>query len=289
VICRHRARRALLGELHAAGGRELEQLLALLALASGAHEQPAEEHERHDRSLDHHDRSGDALVGRRRDVPGALAGGVPRIERRARPQQHVGQHGLDEAHEQHVGQPGEVAEPGRLGQRAEQRHPHGHATADEHDVLESVDPVVLHGALVQRGQVPDVEVDGPQRQRDGGMREHPQPPQLAHRQQRLQDRPGQAEDQQQRADVGDQQVLDHVHREQLVADGADRAAQRDQDQRQPAVPAPLAPRGRVGVRMALPQRARAQEVHERAHQRRHHLDRGELVVDVRRDPHLSGA
>src|SRR3954453_6041700 len=40
---RDRPRRAAVGEPDAAGGGEVEQLLALVALARGAHEQPAEE------------------------------------------------------------------------------------------------------------------------------------------------------------------------------------------------------------------------------------------------------
>src|SRR3954470_4401452 len=60
---RDRARRTTLVERHAAPAGEVEQLLALLALARGAHEEPAEQAQGHDRALDHHDRAAGDLVG----------------------------------------------------------------------------------------------------------------------------------------------------------------------------------------------------------------------------------
>ena len=41
-------------------------------------------------------------------------------------------------------------------------------------MLERVQARVAQRGFVKRGQVPDVEVDRPQRERDGGVREHAQ-------------------------------------------------------------------------------------------------------------------
>src|SRR3954453_11504487 len=82
---RHRSCRAALVELDAALGREVEQLLALLALAREAQEEPREQADGQKRALDHHDRAGDVLVLDGGDVPPALPGGVARVEDRARP------------------------------------------------------------------------------------------------------------------------------------------------------------------------------------------------------------
>src|SRR4051794_17895937 len=80
---RHGARGALLGELDAVLGRELEQRLALLALARGAREQPAEQQDGDDRALDEHDRPRRALVVGGGDVPVTLARRVARVEHAA--------------------------------------------------------------------------------------------------------------------------------------------------------------------------------------------------------------
>src|SRR3954469_20926574 len=68
AACGHRARGPALGELDAAGAGEVQELLALVGLARGAQEQPAQEDDREDRALDHHDRAGGALVGQRREA-----------------------------------------------------------------------------------------------------------------------------------------------------------------------------------------------------------------------------
>ena len=154
--------------------REVEQLLALLGLARGAQEQPAEQPEREQRLLHHHDRAGDVLVGQRRDALGGVAVRVEGVEDRARPQEQVAENGAGEAHGDHVQQPPEVCEPARHGQRAEQAHPHVDAEAQEHRVLERVHALVAQRRFVQRRDVPHVQVDGPQREGERGMREQAQ-------------------------------------------------------------------------------------------------------------------
>jgi hypothetical protein len=134
-------------------------------------------------------------------------------------------------------------------------------------VLERVDGVVGHRALVERGQVPDVEVRGPERQGDDRVPEHAHERDGA--QQRREHRTGQPEDDQQRAEVGDQQVLEHVRPEQLLAHHRERRRQSHRHQREPAVEAPLAPRGRGD-------RAVAQGVHDGDDHHRQQLQGCEL-------------
>ena len=87
-------------------------------------------------------------------------------------------------------------------------------------MLERVDGRRGDGGLVEHAQVPDVEVHRPQRQRHDGMGEVAQRAQAGVAQDRREQRPGEAEHEQQRAEVGDQQVLDHVRPEELLGQRA---------------------------------------------------------------------
>ena len=98
------------------------------------------------------------------------------------------------------------------------------------------------------------------------------------RQDRLQQRAGQPEHEQQRAEVGEQQVLEHVREEELVGEVRERRDERRHHQRQPAVPAPLPPR-RHG-RAAVAQRACAQPVHDADHDGGSELQRRDLEGHV---------
>ena len=81
---------------------------------------------------------------------------------------------------------------------------------------------VLGRRLIQHRDVPDVEIDGPERQREQRVRQVSYPPEPAVGEQRLKERPGQAEDDQQGAQIAHQQVLDHVDEDELVVDPAER-------------------------------------------------------------------
>ena len=116
---------------------------------------------------------------------------------------------------------------------------------------------LLDRALVERREVPDVEVRRPGRERDDRVARRPAASAARARQQRLQQRAGQAEHDQQRAEVGQQQVLEHVREEQLLADVRERRDQRRHHQHQPAVEAPLPPAG-TGAPRARSVRARSQ-------------------------------
>ena len=105
--------------------------------------------------------------------------------------------------------------------------------------------------------MPDVEVDRPERQRDERVGEVAQPAEPADRQQRLQQRPGQAEDDQQRAEVAHQQVLGHVGEDQLVVDVAERRDEaRSRSASRPAAKQTMAP-GRAPADPPARERQRA--------------------------------
>ena len=100
----------------------------------------------------------------------------------------------------------------------------------------------------------------------------------ADREDRLQQRPGQPEDEQQGGDVADQQVLAHVGDDQLLGDVADRAEERDRDHRRPAAEADLAPDGTGRPRPG--EGHRALPVEDAGDGERDHLERREGAGDV---------
>ena len=100
---------------------------------------------------------------------------------------------------------------------------------------------VAVGGVVERRDVPEEEVERPERQGDGRVGEDLEAVEDADREDRLQQRAGQAEDEQQRGDVAEQQVLAHVGDDQLLGDVADRGEEGDRDRQQAGAEAELAP------------------------------------------------
>ena len=96
----------------------------------------------------------------------ASPGRVVGIEHRPRPDQDVGEHRLEHAHDDDVDQHRAVAEPRGLRQRADQRQPHREAEGEEAGVLGEVQQRAVEDPLVERREVPEVEVERPDRQRD---------------------------------------------------------------------------------------------------------------------------
>ena len=105
--------------------------------------------------------------------------------------------------------------------------------------------------------MPEVQVDGPERERDDGVGEHAQLARDGRGEQRLQQGAGQAEHQQQRAQIGHQDVLGHVGEDQLAADVGDGRDERQQDHCDPEAEAGHAP-GRHGAPWRASVRARIQ-------------------------------
>src|SRR3954454_19715103 len=97
----------------------LQQLLAQLALARHAQEEPGEGDERDDRSLDHHHGAGHALIRERRHSPEPVLVRVDDVEDAARPEEDIAEDRLDDAHDRDVAELRARAEPLRSRQRLE--------------------------------------------------------------------------------------------------------------------------------------------------------------------------
>ena len=101
-------------------------------------------------------------------------------------------------------------------------------------VLERVDGRVPNGRLVEERQVPEIEIRRPDRQRHDRIREHAQTLDGPEREQRPQHRPREPGEQEERCEVADQDVLEHVEAEELLlADRGDGRGEREQEQRDP--------------------------------------------------------
>ena len=137
-------------------------------------------------------------------------------------------------------------------------------------MLERVDRRMAQRCLIERGQVPDIQVDGPQREGERRMRERAQAIEEGDAQDRGEQRAGQAEHDQERGDVAQQQVLDHVRIEQFLARRAE-PRQRRRDHDKAAVEARLAPAGDRAPRAG--ERVGASRVEEREQRQRTQLDR----------------
>ena len=74
------------------------------------------------------------------------------------------------------------------------------------------------------------------------MGKHAQPVEERDLQDRLEHRAGQTEHDQERAEVGEQEMLDHVHEEQLLRDVPDRRHERHHDQGETRVERELPPK-----------------------------------------------
>ena len=120
------------------------------------------------------------------------------------------------------------------GQRLEHGLPDQAAAGKEEKVLEGVDARVVQGSVVEERDVPEVEIDRPDRKRDERMREHAERLDPLDREDGPQDRPGQPGDKAQRREVADDHVLEHVHEEEvLLAQRVDRRVERQHDKRDP--------------------------------------------------------
>ena len=121
-----------------------------------------------------------------------------------------------------------------------------------------MDEVVVDRSLVREREMPEVEVRDPDRQRDERVDEHAQRSHRREREQRPEERAGQPQQEQERRQVSEQQVLDHVEREALLAERGDRRDERD-EQRQQAEREENDPPPGHG-RAAAGERSRAQRV-----------------------------
>ena len=104
--------------------------------------------------------------------------------------------------------------------------------------------VVAERRLVEERQVPEIEVHGPQRPRDHGMREHAERVNPVVGEQRTEQRPRQPGDDRQRRELAEQHVLRHVHEEELLlTPRIERREERERDQAETHAERPAAPGG----------------------------------------------
>ena len=96
-------------------------------------------------------------------------------------------------------------------------------------MFERVHRVVAHGCVVEVREMPHVQVHRPQRQRDQRIGEEAQVVEESER--RPQDRPGQAREKCKWREISQQDVLQHVKAEELLAERVHRADERDQEDR----------------------------------------------------------
>ncbi len=156
-------------------------------------------------------------------------------------------------------------------------------------MLEGVHARGVQGCLVHERDVPEDEVESPEGQRNGGMGQEAKLVDEPEPEQRLQHRTGQADDETERRQIADQNVLEHVHEQELGREGVDRRDQREQDERK-AEPEDQTPPG-GHRRAAAVQRPRALPVEERQERRGHELPGLERPArqqrrPVRADPHV---
>src|SRR5207247_4065431 len=158
--------------------------------------------------------------------------------------------------------------------------PHQRPGGEDRDVLERVDRLVAERGLPQDRQMPDEEVERPERERDEWVREESERPHRAQREDRTQQRAGEAGDDAERREIADQQVLRHVERERLLlAEGRDRGYERDDEEADAEREEEVAPLG--DGRSLARERSGPLPVEERSDGDRHQLERLERPRGLR--------
>ncbi len=221
----------------------------------------------------------------RADPPQRMRMHVPGIEDRARPDEHVAEDGVDEPHDDDVADLPACPEPLRCRKRLEHRRPHQAPAAEHQEVLERVNAAVMQCRLVEHGQMPEVEVHGPDRQRHERMGEEAEPVDRLQREHGPEHGPGQAGDEAERRQVAEDHVLAHVDEEEvLLAELVHRGVERDHDEGDPEPEQELPARRHRPA--AARERARPAQVEHRHEQRRHDLQRLEVPGGGGRGEHL---
>src|SRR5581483_11139055 len=166
-----RPRRAVLAELDAAIGGQVEQLLALLVLDREAVEQPSQQDGRQHHLLDHHQAAGQVLIRERTDGVAGVSELVRPVEDGRGPDQDVAEQCAGEADRNDVAERAPALEPFGLGERPDQGQPEQRTEPEEGCVLEGVDQVKADRCDVENRQVPGIEVGCPQDECDKGVGE----------------------------------------------------------------------------------------------------------------------
>ena len=220
---------------------KVQELLLSHAMASRLEERPREHAEDQEGSLDHHDHPRYRLILNGCQAPFRLTGGVVLVKGEVRPHENVSKHGCRESNRDRVDDLPAGGEPGRRRERPENGHPHQHSEPKEHAVLKTVHCGPSVRGVIENRQVPDEEVDGPERVGNEWIREDLKPTEESNRQDRLHDRACQTENQKQRRDIADDQVLDHVGDDQLFGEEATGTEEHQQHQDDSRSEADLSP------------------------------------------------
>ena len=176
-------------------------------------------------------------------------------------------------------------EPLGRRQRLEHRRPHQAAAAEHQEVLERVNAAVMQRRLVEDRQVPEVEVDRPDRERHERVGEEAEPVDRLQREHGPEHGPRQPGDEAERRQVAEDHVLAHVDEEEvLLAELVDRRVERDHDERDPE-PEEELPTLR-DRQAAARERARAAQIEDRDDERRHDLERLQVPGGGGRGEHL---
>jgi phosphoribosylformylglycinamidine cyclo-ligase len=135
-----------------------------------------------------------------------------------------------------------------------------------------MDRAVMERRLIEERDVPGVEIDGPDGERDVRVGQDSQPVDRPERKDRAEHRPRQPDDEAERRQVAEQNVLDHVdHEEVAFPDLVDRGVQRQHDQSNPQPEEPPAPgRNRCATELERPH---ATQIEQPRDQRRRELER----------------
>jgi hypothetical protein len=198
--------------------RPVDERLSSFGLAEPPQEQPGESGEGDSRALDEHDDRGEALVGECREAPRPRRGGVRLVDRRPSPHEDVRENHREDVQHDHPYGPPPRSEPGRPGEGADHESPHEQAEHEEQDVLEGVDAFVRERGLVRRRKVPEPEVERPEGEDDNRRATSPK-----RRQPVPASAPEKSQRDEQRCEVADADVLEHVRREEaLVAEPVER-------------------------------------------------------------------
>lgn len=205
-----------------------------LGVAEHADEDHGEGDPHHEGLLECHQAAGELLVGVGREAPEAGLVGVEGVEGVRREDEDQAEDSDGELGRRHVDGRAHPAEPVAAADRREQMPPVEAAGDGVGEVLEDVDEGVAQGRVVERREMPDpdggdVEDDGERRPAEpaGRLLESDQAAGC-----RAEDQLRLAADQEDRGDVEEQDVLDHVDEEEVVGDAVDRRDQGPEDREQ---------------------------------------------------------
>jgi hypothetical protein len=197
-----------------------------LLLGQEAEEEDREDGEEDDRLLDRHRHAGDLLVDVRRESPEPAAVDVPVVDGLRQESKQQTDWACEDESEEEVQGSRRVREPMRCV--LEDRPPEKRPGCDVADVLEVEKRVVLERGVVEGRQMPEEVGRKPKPESDGWASEQPDRADSADRRSQCR---GNAEDEQRRRPLGQDDVLKQMSREEVVCqriEWGDRGGEQEQ-------------------------------------------------------------